>query len=162
LKKLRKDVDDRFEYEVAKATGADLGFDSDAPPEVNGDKIKKELGLKDEDTQRFPGGYYQSQDGKTLVVAVRAGGRRRPLDKATEALRRVREVVQKVDPKSFHPSIRYGLTGDLVIGLSEYKAINDDLTEVGVTGSVLIVLVVLLYYLQVRTLIAMMLTISIG
>jgi uncharacterized protein len=162
LEKLRADVDARYEYEVAKATGADLGFDDEKPPEINGETIKKQLGLKDEDTKRFPDGYYQSQDGKTLIVAIRAGVLGSDFEKANEALRRVREVVDRVDPRSFHPSIKYGLTGDLVIGLSEYKAINDDLTEVGVTGSVLLVLVVLLYYLRFRTLIAMSLTIAIG
>lgn len=162
LEKLRADVDARYEYEVAKATGADLGFDDEKPPEINAETIKKQLGLKDEDTKRFPDGYYQSQDGKTLIVAIRAGVLGSDFEKASEALRRVREVVDRVDPKSFHPSIRYGLTGDLVIGLSEYKAINDDLTEVGLTGTVLLVLVVLLYYLRFRTLIAMSLTIGIG
>lgn len=162
LEKLRADVDARFEYEVAKATGADLGLDDEKPPEINAQTIQEQLGLKDEDTKRFPDGYYQSQDGKTLIVAIRAGVLGSDFEKANEALRRVREVVEKVDPKSYHPSIRYGLTGDLVIGLSEYKAINEDLTEVGVTGTVLLVLVVLLYYLRFRTLIAMTLTISIG
>lgn len=162
LEKLREDVDARYEYEVAKATGADLGFDDEKPPEVNAESIKKQLGLKDEDAQRFPDGYYQSKDGKTLIVAIRAGVLGSDFDKATEALRRVREVVERVNPASFHPSIKYGLTGDLVIGLSEYKAINDDLTEVGVTGSALLVLVVLLYYLRFRTLVAMSLTIAIG
>ncbi|MBK8258419.1 MAG: MMPL family transporter [Polyangiaceae bacterium] len=162
LEKLRADVDARYEYEVAKATGADLGLDDEKPPEINGETIKKELGLKDEDTQRFPDGYYQSQDGKTLIVAIRAGVLSSDFDRANEALRRVREVIETVKPASFHPSIRYGLTGDLVIGLSEYKAINEDLTEVGLTGTVLLVLVVLLYYLRVRMLVAMTLTIGVG
>ena len=162
LEKLRADVDARFEYEVAKATGADLGLDDEKPPEINAETIKKTLGLQDQDVQRFPDGYYQSQDGKVVIVAIRAGVLGSEFDKANEALRRVREVVERVNPRSFHPSIKYGLTGDLVIGLSEYKAINDDLTEVGVTGTVLLVLVVLLYYLRFRTLIAMSLTIGIG
>jgi predicted RND superfamily exporter protein len=162
LEKLRADVDARFEYEVAKATGADLGLDDEKPPEINGETIKKQLGLKDEDIQRFPDGYYQSQDGKTVVVAIRAGVLSSDFDRANDALRRVREVVERVNPKSYHPSIKHGLTGDLVIGLSEYKAINEDLTEVGLTGTVLLVLVVLLYYLRFRTVIAMSLTIGIG
>ena len=160
LEKLRDDVNRRFEYEVQKATGTD--FDDEPPPEITAESIKKQLGLKDEDAQRFPDGYYQSQDGKTLVIAIRAGVLGSELDKATEALRRVREVVERVNPKSFHPSIRYGLTGDLVIGLSEYSTLINDLTEVGITGVVLLVLVVMLFYLRFRTLIAMTLTIAIG
>jgi len=162
LKKLLEDVDARFEFEARKAMGTDLGFDDDPPPEISAESLKKQLGLKDEDTKRFPDGYYQSQDGKTVVVAIRAGVLGSDFDKANEALRRVRGVIERVDPKSFHPSIKYGLTGDLVIGLSEYSVFMADLTEVGLTGSVLLVLVVLLYYLRFRTLIAMSLTIAIG
>ncbi len=160
LEKLRDDADKRFEYEVQKATGTD--FDAEPPPKLDAETIKKQLGLKDEDTKRFPDGYYQSQDGKTVVVAIRAGVLGSEFDKATEAIRRVREVVERVSPKSFHPSIKYGLTGDLVIGLSEYSTMINDLTEVGMTGVGLLVLVVLLYYLRFRMLIAMSLTISIG
>ena len=162
LEKLREDVDARYEYEVAKATGALLDEDGEKPPEINGETIKKQLGLKDEDLARFPDGYYQSQDGKAVVVAIRAGVLGSDFDGAREALRRVREVVDRVDPKSFHPSITYGLTGDLVIGLSEYSTMINDLTEVGVTGVVLLVAVVLLYYLRLRMLVAMSVTIGIG
>ncbi|MFO0591485.1 MAG: MMPL family transporter [Polyangiaceae bacterium] len=160
LEKLKADADARFEYEVRKATGTD--FDEEEPPKLDSESIKKTLGLKDDSTQRFPDGYYQSQDGKTLVVAIRAGVLGSEFDKANEALKKVREVVERVNPKSFHPSIRYGLSGDLVIGLSEYTMMINDLTEVGVTGVGLLVLVVLLYYLRFRTLIAMSLTIGVG
>jgi predicted RND superfamily exporter protein len=162
LEKLREDVDARYEYEVAKATGALLDEDGEKPPEINGETIKKQLGLKEEDLARFPDGYYQSQDGKALVVAIRAGVLGSDFDGAREALRRVTEVVDRVDPKSFHPSITYGLTGDLVIGLSEYSTMINDLTEVGVTGVALLVAVVLLYYLRIRMLVAMSVTIGIG
>ncbi len=162
LEKLREDVDARYEYEVAKATGALLDEDGEKPPEINGETIQKQLGLKDEDLARFPDGYYQSQDGKTLVVAIRAGVLGSDFDGAREALRRVREVVDRIDPKSFHPSITYGLTGDLVIGLSEYSTMINDLTEVGVTGVALLVAVVLLYYLRIRMLVAMSVTIGVG
>ena len=162
LQKLRADVDARYEYEVAKATGALLDEDGEQPPEINGETIQKQLGLKEEDVARFPDGYYQSQDGKTVVVAIRAGVLGSDFDGAREALRRVREVVDRIDPKSFHPSITYGLTGDLVIGLSEYSTMINDLTEVGVTGVALLVAVVLLYYLRLRMLVAMTLTIGIG
>src|SRR5262249_32753221 len=65
-------------------------------------------------------------------------------------------------PKSFDPSIKYGLTGDLAIGIAEYRAINEDLTDVGIAGAIFILSVVLLYYLRLRTVFAMILTIGVG
>ncbi|MFO0593521.1 MAG: MMPL family transporter [Polyangiaceae bacterium] len=160
LVKLRDDIDARFEYEVQKATGTLL--DDDPPPELSVDSIQRQLGLDPKEAARFPDGYYQSQDGKVLVVAIRSGVMGSEIEKANDTLRRVREAVERVRPQSFHPSIRYGLTGDLVIGLSEYTLMIDDLTEVGLTGVLLLAGVVLLYFLRFRALIAMTLTISIG
>ncbi|MFO0591823.1 MAG: hypothetical protein U0441_30025 [Polyangiaceae bacterium] len=70
LDELRDDIDARFEYEVQKATGTLL--DDDPPPELSVDSIQRQLGLYDRRRPRFPDGYYQSQDGKVLVVAIRS------------------------------------------------------------------------------------------
>lgn len=161
LEKLRKDVDARFEWEVAKQTDALLDED-DPPPAITIDSLKATFGIDDADSERFPDGYYQSKDGKTLVVAIRSKVLGSDFAEGTEAIRRVRETVQRVGPQSFHPSIRWGLSGDLQTGISEYTAINRDLTEVGYTGALLIAGVVFLYYLRVRTLITMLLTIGVG
>src|SRR4029077_867852 len=55
-----------------------------------------------------------------------------------------------------------GYAGDLQTGISEYTSINKDVTDVGIIGGFLIVGIVFLYYLRLRTLIAMVLTIAIG
>jgi uncharacterized protein len=161
LRKVHDDVDARYQYEVGKAANTNLDLDPDEiPPEITGDRIKKQLDIPDEN--RWPDGYYQSEDGKTLVVAIRSGVLGSDLDKGSEALRLVQEVVDRVNPKSFDPEVHVGLTGDLVIGIAEYRAITKDLTEVGYTGAALILGVVFLYYLRFRTLLAMTITIAIG
>ncbi len=160
LTRLRDDVDARFQYEVAKATGTLL--DDDPPPELEPDLLKKRFGVADGDLARYPGGYYQSADGKTLVVAVRSKVLGSDFQNGTEALRRIRAVVERVAPASFHPQIHYGLTGDLQTGITEYTAINDDLTEVGYLGAVLIAGIVFVYYLRLRTLFTMVLTVGLG
>jgi len=161
LEKLRDDIDARYTYEVNKATGTLLD-DDEAPPEINAKTLEESFGLKAADADRYPGGYYQSKDGRSVVVAIRSKVIASDFGASTEALRRVREVVAQVNPASFDPGITWGLSGDLQTGNAEYKAINDDLTEVGYTGAIAIALVVFLYYLRIRTLIAMLLTIGIG
>jgi len=162
LEGLRDDIDARYAYEVNKATGALLDED-EPPPQLDAETLKKRLGLGNElGPERFPDGYYQSKDGKTLIVAVRSKVMGSDFAGGTEALQRIRAAIDKVDPASFDPQIRYGFGGDLQSGISEYKAINDDLTEVGYTGALLIAGVVFLYYLRLRTLFAMVVTIGIG
>ena len=161
LEKLRDDVTARFDYEVAKRAG-NLLDEGDVPSPIDPAKIKADFGLKDDQQNRYPNGYYQSQDGKVVVVAIRSKVLGSDFDKGTEALRRVREVIDRVNPRSFDPGITYGFAGDLQTGISEYTAINADLTEVGVFGVVMITAVVFLYYLRVRILFAMLITIAFG
>jgi predicted RND superfamily exporter protein len=161
LESLRDDVNARFEWEVAKATGTLLD-ESDPPPPIDAASLQKRFGLTEGQLERYPDGYYASKDGKVAVVAIRAGVEATDLEKGIEALRRIDEVVKTVDPKRFHPSIRAGITGDLAIGVAEYKAVNDDLREVGVAGIVAVLGVVLAFYLRLRTLVAMLLTVSVG
>lgn len=162
LQKLQEDVEARFNYEVNKAAGTLIDDEEPPPPPIDAASLKASFGLKDIDSDRFPDGYYQSSDGKTLVVAVRSKVLGSDFKNGSEALRRIREVVTRADLASFHPAITYGFAGDLQTGISEYSAINRDLTEVGVLGAILIAAVVFLYYLRVRTLIAMMITIGVG
>jgi predicted RND superfamily exporter protein len=163
LEKLRDDIQARYEYEVSKATGTDIELDpEDIPPPIEPERWKKEFGIGDDSAERYPDGYYESEDGRSLVVAIRSKVASTDIELGTEALRRVREVVERVDPKSFAPGITYGFAGDLQTGISEYTAINEDLTEVGYFGAALIAGVVFLYYLRFRTLFAMLVTIGVG
>ncbi len=162
LTELRDQIEARYKYEVRKATGGDLGVE-DAPPELDAARVRKILGLDDEITEdRYPGGYYQSRDGRHVVVAIRSKVHGSDLANGSEAIRRVEEVVQQVDVAKFSPDIEVGYTGDLVTAIDEYSAINKDLRDVGLSGALMILVVFLLYYLRIRTLIAMMATIAVG
>src|SRR5690606_8575163 len=108
-------------------------------------------GIEDGSIDRYPGGYYQSSDGKTVIVAVRSKVLGSDFTQGSEALRRIRETVDRVDPASYDPRIHYGFAGDLQTAISEYSSINNDLTEVGYLGAAMIAGIVFLYYLRIRT-----------
>jgi uncharacterized protein len=161
LEKLRDDVEARFAYEVGKKTGAS-DLDDTPPPPLNPETVKNQLGVDSDLEQRFPNGYYQSRDGKTVVVAIRCGVLSTDFVHGQEALMKVSDVVARVDPRKYDPAAKWGLSGDLAIGIAEYKLIVRDLTDIGIAGALLILGVVLLYYLRLRTVVAMTLTIGIG
>ncbi len=162
LKQLRDEVEARYAYEVGKRSGLSMDLDDNPPPAIDPDSVKARFGVKTDDEKRFPGGYYQSADGKTVVIAIRSGVLGADFKHAEEAISKVGAVVARVNPKLFDPAARWGLTGDLAIGLAEYKLINRDLTAIGIVGAVLILSVVFLYYLRIRTVFAMGLAIGIG
>ncbi len=161
LERLRKDIDARYDYEVNKAAG-NLLDDAEPAPPLDAAEIEKRFGKEGVDTGRFPDGYYQSKDGRVLVVAIRSKVLGTNLEKGREALRRVEGVIAAEKLGSYAPAIHYGLAGDLYSGVAEITAVNTDLTQVGITGICLIAAVVFLYYLRFRTLMAMLLTILVG
>ncbi len=161
LQKLRDDVEARFAYEVGKAAGTNID-DDEPPPVIDSASLKKTFGLSDRELERYPDGYYQSRDGNAVVVAVRSKVLGSDFDEGNEALGRIRQVVERVSPRSYHPAITYGFAGDLATGISEYNAINKDLTDVGYFGAAMITGIVFLYYLRIRTLFTMVLTAGIG
>jgi hypothetical protein len=162
LEQLRDDVAKSYEHEVAKAMGTTLD-DEDAPPPIGEPRVRALFGGgASGEADRFPDGYYQSADGKTLVVFVRSKVRSTDVARGREAIARVRAAVEATNLASYDPQIRYGLAGDLVSGEREYAAIHRDLTEVGVFGALLIAGVTFAFYLRVRPLLAMLTTIAIG
>ncbi|MGZ6079549.1 MAG: efflux RND transporter permease subunit [Myxococcaceae bacterium] len=162
LKKLSADVEARYAYEVGKQTGLQLDLDEAPPPPIEPERIRKQIGADSDPDERFPGGRYQSANGKTAVIIVRTGIVGADFERAGEAVEKVSAVIARVNPGQFDPSLHWGLSGDLAIGLSEYRLINRDLTEVGLVGTVLILGVVFLYYLRAWTVAAMGLAIGIG
>ncbi|MBW2529416.1 MAG: MMPL family transporter [Deltaproteobacteria bacterium] len=162
LRQLHDDVEERWRWEVNQETGFLLDEDDYEPPSFDADSLKERFNIDDADTKRYPDGYYQDAEGKTVVVLLRSAIKATDYDTGAECIRRVRAAIESVDLKSYHPSIRYGLAGDLVTGVAAFQIINADLQDVGLTGGLLILGVVLLYYLRIRTLVSMLLTISIG
>ncbi len=160
LAKLRADIDARYAWEISKATGTLLD-ESDPPPAIDAKTVKARFGIA-EDQDRYPDGYYQSKDGKMVVIAIRSKVVGTDFNAGNEAIRRVREVVDRVDPKRFDPAITWAFSGDLKSATTEYGAIVKDMTDVGLIGMVAITVVFFLYYLRFRTLIAMLLTIGVG
>jgi predicted RND superfamily exporter protein len=162
LQKLHDDVEARWQWEVGEETGTNL--DGDEPPPVTAEQIRKQFGAGDvEKTRdRFPGGYYQSKAGTTLVVVARSSVASGDLAGARAALARVQAVVAELGRAPLGQGIHAGYAGDLVTGLAEYGAVRADLVGVGVLGLALVLAVVFLFYMRVRALVAMGLTIAAG
>ncbi len=160
LVQLKDDIQARIDYEVSKASGNLL--DDTEPPKIDAKSLEKRFGLAGAGGDRFPDGYYESKDSRVLVIAVRSKVLGTDLTLGRQALDRITGVVDAAHLEKASPPIRYGLAGDLKTGVTELTVVNEDLTRVGITGIVLIAAVVFGYYLRLRALLAMLLTILVG
>lgn len=163
LERLRGEVELRFRRAVGRSMGADLGDDPEPPP-LDGARVRGILGLESlsGSADRFPDGYYQSKDGKALVVAVRTPVVAGQQDRARATVAAVRGVLDAAERDGLTQGLRVGLAGDLVTGLYEYDAILTDLMKVGALGVALVLLVVLLFFGRLRAVVGLGIAIAAG
>jgi predicted RND superfamily exporter protein len=169
LESLKADVDRRWDYEVSKAEGSLLDENEAPPPGFSPEELKSRFskklrGGKDgRGIDAYPDGYFQSDDGKALVVVVRSPITAGDLPRITHAVKRIKETVKEV--QASHPDfspIRVSYAGELVSASVEYGVIRGDLMSVGVEGVCFVLLVVLLYFRRLRALFVMGATIIVG
>ncbi len=162
LRALRDDVLSRYDYEVGKRSGLDLGIADEVPPPISAESVRRRFLGKLGDAERASGGgYYVGEGGRLAAIVVRtpfeSGDRR-----AFELEKRITGLVTEVNPKRWDPTLAVSFTGNLVTSAEEHKAVTGDLAHVGTSGVLLILAVVFLYFLRVRVLAAMLFTIATG
>ena len=167
LQKLNKELDTQRKTAVGKALSLGLEDDEEEQKAPSFAELKdKFLGGKSATLEaakdRYPDGYFQSKDGKTLVVLVRTGITTGELEKSREALAKVKEVSEKTLPDAQAKGVKLGYAGDLVTGLYEYGAVLDDLVHVGTIGVAAILGVIFIYYRRFRVLVPMAVTMFAG
>jgi len=167
IEELRDTLVDRYEYEVSKAVGFDLELDDVEPPpkitrEWVEEKLKKYENVEAEGKPTGIDGYYLEPGGTFIVIMVRTPVATGDLDRNTALLVLIKETIARVDPKRFDPAITVEFAGDFITGAEQYRHVKNDLSHVGLIGVAMILGVVFLYFLRVRTLVVMLLTIGIG
>jgi predicted RND superfamily exporter protein len=175
LLQLRDDVNARWDYEVAKEQ--DILLDDTGPP-VTVDDIEKRFRKKsggdesgdsgkddksDQPDEKYPDGYYEKKDGSALVVQAHSPIPGGDLVKTGPALQAVRDAVASVQAsRPEFAAIRVGYAGDMPTGFIEYDRVQKDLLSVGGMGIGLILSAVLIYFMRLRALFVMGVSIAVG
>jgi hypothetical protein len=161
LEKLDHDFEARWDYEISKALGNELEDDIPPPP-FSAAEIKKRFQKDKKENSQYPDGYYQSADGKAVVVVVSTAIAAGDLTGSKIAYDRVHTAGDLVGATDACKGVHVGYSGDLVTGLTEYGAVRDDLLSVGTLGVAMVLGVILLFYMRLRALLAMGATIATG
>jgi uncharacterized protein len=166
LRDLRSRVVEQYDAEIGRRTGMDLGLDEeddDAPKRISVDDIIQKFEKKAAEAKKqSPGtdGYYIGEGGKFAALLIST-----PLGTgdqgAFELQARVGRIAEELRPKD-DASMRFGFTGNLITSAEQHRTITNDLTEVGAYGVAFILTIVFLFFMQVRTLLAMTVTVGVG
>jgi predicted RND superfamily exporter protein len=154
----------RYDYEVGKATGAELGLDDDVPPPITAETLRPSAERPEarELARRYPDGYYLEPSGRLIAIVVRTAVPSGDIARSRLLEGKVKEAIARVDPARFERGMQVDLAGDFIESLEENEQVKTDLGQVGAAGLALVLGVVLCFFLRVRTLAAMALTVGIG
>jgi predicted RND superfamily exporter protein len=162
IRKVHDEIRERYDYEVQKRAGGDLGLDDNAPPPLTAKTVRERFAQAEEKLAKRGSGYYMSADGKVLAILIRTPVEPGSIEPARALREQIARVVKEVDPPKFDPQIRVEYTGDFITSVEEYESVKNDLGHVGLYGVAMVLTAVLLFFLRIRTLLAMGITIAIG
>jgi uncharacterized protein len=180
LKKAHDDIAARYDYEVSKQAGWNLLDDSEAPPPLTAESLRKTLkpekdkGKEPKDSkdpkpeakkeapapEPYPDGYYMNPEGTMAAILIRTSVSG---DKAKNELQqKVKDAVASLQPATYDPTLKVSFTGNLITSAEEYNAIINDLMHVSGWGLIGVLGSVLLFFLRVRTVFTMGATILVA
>ncbi|MEI9938676.1 MAG: MMPL family transporter [Pseudomonadota bacterium] len=162
LRALHDKILSRYDWEVARAT--DTLLDDDEPEPITAQTVRGTFQKSlDQARAATPGadGYYIGEDGRFAVILIRTP--LRAMDqRAFELEAHVEHLIEAGHYQNADPQFRHGFTGNLVTSAEEYRDITRDLTEVGIAGGILVLLVVYLFFWRVRALLALGFSVGLG
>lgn len=157
LTELRDALDRRYRFELSQANPLAVWLDD--PP---GDELSRLLTEFEERgraaagttlTDRYPDGFFQHPDGKSVVVFLRtdiAGGEHARMNRLMEA---TRALVDSLDPKSYAPDLRVDLGGGILEMNEEQEALARAAVVATLFTVVLVIAVAFVFFRRPRALV---------
>jgi predicted RND superfamily exporter protein len=142
--------------EKRKANPLFVSLDEDDHPPLNLDQIEARYAALD--AGRFPDGYFQSRDGKILVVQVRPPEASTGLQANQKLLRAVEEQVARLHPSK----LRVGYSGEVAEIVEEQASLVADLAASTAVVTALVFLVLWLYFRRWPAIAALLLALGSG
>lgn len=143
----------------------DLELDDEETPAIEKfdfEKLENKLKNKLSDFENFKDNYFQSKDGKTRIVLVYLPKGQEGM-RANEALSdAAKEIIEKMNPKSFASDMEVGLGGDVQNMVEEHHGLISDLITSFVIVTALVTLVLWLYFKSVGAVTALSLALFAG
>jgi predicted RND superfamily exporter protein len=150
IDKIQSRIDRRIAWEKRKANPMLRILDDDEelgpPPPLDFKDLEQKYGAINGAMAQFRKGYFQTPDGRLLVLLVRPPEAASGLAANKRLLDAVRREVEALRPITYDPAIRIGYDGEVADLVEEQAALVADLMGSTVVVLVLVLLVLYLYF----------------
>jgi predicted RND superfamily exporter protein len=166
LREIRDRVKDRIEEEKWKRSplAVDLGLEDEEEPksEFSLADIEQKYEKKRAKLEKYPDGYFVGEEGRLLAILVKPYGTATGIDFSRKLVKAVEKEIGDLNPSSYHPSMKVGLTGKYRTNIDQYQSLTDDIVSTTAFTVMLVVLTVYAFYRTAGAFLCLGLAVSMG
>ncbi|QSQ27322.1 MMPL family transporter [Pyxidicoccus parkwayensis] len=152
----------RIQWERQHANPLFVDLLGEGPPPLDFQDIASHYGGALTSVQRFRDDYYQTPDGRRLVMLVRPPEASTGYAFNRALLERVQAEVAALEPRVPVPGLRVGYDGEVATMTEEQAALREDLVTSGLVVLAGVTLVLWLYFRRWRALAAIIASLAVG
>ena len=107
-------------------------------------------------------GYYTGEGGKLFAIFIKPKYTPTDISNSRKFIKKVEEIINELNPRSYHASMKVGLAGNYKITVEEYDAVRRDIGSTFFLCVILIGGVVFLFFRRFRVLLLLTITLVSG
>jgi len=146
LQDVQQRVHDKIELEKLKRSPLYIGFDDEEDPL---DMSDLEAKYKHADLKGFERDYYLTKEGNGVILRVYPTGMITDVKFTQRLLHDIRQTIDNIGPKRFHPSLDVTFSGSFKNASNQYNVVLQDLKSTALYAFLGVVLLISVYFRQV-------------
>ncbi len=157
LQELHDRLERRIQREKIKHSGLFMSFETpeEEKEAFSTEDIESKYKKKTANYSEYIDGYFFTEKGRLMAVLIKPPGSSTGIDFSRKLVAKVEATIQELNPSSFNPSMKVGLTGKFKRVLYEYQTLIDDIVSTALLCVALVGLAVFIYYRRLRMVILM-------
>ena len=159
-RRVRTAVQGKISAAKRKAFDIGLGDDDEKPAELPIEELKKKYA--NSATEKFPDGYFASPDGHTRIVLAFLPGKVTDVGGNERLSEATTKIVKDLNPASYAADMKVGLGGDVQNVVEEHRELVKDLITSFVVVTVLVTLLLFVYFGTLSAVVALSFTLFVG
>ena len=146
LQDVQRRVHDKIELEKLKRSPLYIGFDDEEDPL---DMSDLEAKYNHADLKGFERDYYLTKEGNGVILRVYPTGVITDVKFTQRLLHDIRQTIDNIGPKRFHPSLDVTISGSFKNASNQYNVVLQDLKSTALYAFLGVVLLISVYFRQV-------------